>query len=290
MINDIKTTGSKMRVGNKDAKVQRMLYDKVIVPTLTYNLELVTHMSKAEYKEIEKLQGKALRQLYNVPSSTPYWGMLAELGVKPMEYVIHYKRLMVYHNILHSNESRIVRKIVADQKTYDMRKCLYEDVMKGAEKLKIDMSTVDIETIKKSQLKRLIKYKMQRLVEEDFKTTALKMSKLRFLIGKPFQQSNYTDKCEMKDVTELMMVRLNMIQVCDNYGQKVSCMMCNDDKPDTTEHLMVCTKLKEIIRWQPVWDIKSMNDIDERKTAKYIRKAMEIRTQNRRQQINSTCS
>ena len=77
-----------------------MLYEKVVLSTITYNIESTTNMTNKEIEELEMIQGKMLRKLYNVPPSTPYWGLLIELGMKPIEYKIHYKRLMLYHNII----------------------------------------------------------------------------------------------------------------------------------------------------------------------------------------------
>ena len=75
--------GDKIRVGRHDGRIQKMLYEKVVLPTITYNMESTTNK---EIEDIEMIQGKMLRKIYNVPSSTPYWGLLIELGMKPIEW------------------------------------------------------------------------------------------------------------------------------------------------------------------------------------------------------------
>ena len=75
MVNEIKRAGHESVVGSTEAMVQSMLYEKIIVPTLTGNMELTTNMSSREYKELEKLQSKAIQMLYGIcgkPQSTPY--------------------------------------------------------------------------------------------------------------------------------------------------------------------------------------------------------------------------
>ena len=57
------------------------------------------------------------------PISTLYWGMPIELGVTPLKYIINYKRLMVYHNLIHSSDKRITKQIVDQQKKYKIAKC-----------------------------------------------------------------------------------------------------------------------------------------------------------------------
>ena len=45
-------------------------YEKVVLPTITYNMESTTNMTNKDMEEMEKIQGKMLRKIYNVPPST----------------------------------------------------------------------------------------------------------------------------------------------------------------------------------------------------------------------------
>ena len=89
-----------------------MLYKRVIVPTLTYNIETASNFRESDFKRLEKMQGKCLRRICKMPESTPYWGILIELGVVQIEYEVHQKRLMLYHNIVNSSDERIIKQIV----------------------------------------------------------------------------------------------------------------------------------------------------------------------------------
>ena len=62
-----------------------------------------------EMEEMEMIQGKILWKIYNIPPSTPYWGLLIELGMKPIEYRIHSKRLMLHHNIINTKTKILSR-------------------------------------------------------------------------------------------------------------------------------------------------------------------------------------
>ena len=75
-----------------------------MLPTITYNMEYTTNMTNKE--------GKILLKIYNVPPSTTYCGLLIELGMmgmKPISYIIHSKRLMLYHNIINTKTKRLSR-------------------------------------------------------------------------------------------------------------------------------------------------------------------------------------
>ena len=78
----------------------------------------ISNLRKADFIRLEKMQGKCLRRICGLPESTPYWGMMLELGVKPLEYEVHHKRLMLYHNIMNSNHERIARQIIQQQQAY----------------------------------------------------------------------------------------------------------------------------------------------------------------------------
>ena len=89
--------GDKIRVGRHDGRIQKMLYEKVVLPTIAYNMESTIKMTNKEMEEMEMIQGKMLRKIYNVPPLTQNWWLLIELGMKPIEYniyiyIIHSKR------------------------------------------------------------------------------------------------------------------------------------------------------------------------------------------------------
>ena len=110
--------GYKTRVGRHDGRIQKMLHEKVVLPTITYNMESTTNMTYKEMEDMEIIQGKMSRKIYKVPPSAPYWGLLIELGMRPIEYIIHYKRLMLYHNT--KNKKILCKDIIEQQMIYQI--------------------------------------------------------------------------------------------------------------------------------------------------------------------------
>ena len=84
MVREIKIMGDKIRVGRHDDRIQKMLHEKVVLSTITYNMESTINMTNKEMEDMEMIQGNMLWKIYNVPPSTPYWGLLIELGMKPI--------------------------------------------------------------------------------------------------------------------------------------------------------------------------------------------------------------
>ena len=76
--------GDKAGVGRHDGRIQKVLYEKAVLPIIIYNMESTTNMTNKDMEDMEMIQGKMLRKIYNVPPSSPYWGLLIELGMKPI--------------------------------------------------------------------------------------------------------------------------------------------------------------------------------------------------------------
>ena len=70
MVSEIQLMGDKIRVGRHDGRIQKMFYKKVVLPTITYNMESTTNMTNKEMEDMEMIQGKMLLKIYNVPPST----------------------------------------------------------------------------------------------------------------------------------------------------------------------------------------------------------------------------
>ena len=69
-------------------------------------------------KRLERFGGsnyEVLRKTFEQKRNTPYWGIIAETGIWPYMYEVTYKRLMLFHHLVHSEEKRVARKIVISQ-------------------------------------------------------------------------------------------------------------------------------------------------------------------------------
>ena len=68
-------------------------------------------LSKAEIQQLEKIQGEALRRIFNLSIATPYIGLIIETGVWPTEQRINYSSLMLHH-IINSSKDRLAKQII----------------------------------------------------------------------------------------------------------------------------------------------------------------------------------
>ena len=63
---------------------------------LTYGMEVCANIRSVEIREIEKIQGKALKRIFQLPVSTTYTGIIMETGIWPAEQKFQYATMMQY--------------------------------------------------------------------------------------------------------------------------------------------------------------------------------------------------
>ena len=67
---EISAVGAKHQTGKEEIKVNFKLYETCIMPALLYGLEAWGKIDKDEMNEIEKIQGRALKVIFNLSMST----------------------------------------------------------------------------------------------------------------------------------------------------------------------------------------------------------------------------
>ena len=72
---------------------------------LTYGMEAWVNIRSVEMRQIEKIQGKALKGIIQLPGSTAYTGIIMETGIWPAGQKIKYATMMLYHDIKNSDDN-----------------------------------------------------------------------------------------------------------------------------------------------------------------------------------------
>ena len=108
-------------------------------------------ISNTEIVSLEKVQGKILCNLLEIPRTSPYWGILHETGIWTIRWRLVYRQLMLFHSIMQSDDKRMAKGVVRQQKGEDGS--FYEDTMKKASEL----GMIDVQSMEKSELKKMIK-------------------------------------------------------------------------------------------------------------------------------------
>ena len=130
---------SETKVGKYSTILKLELYEKVICPSLHYNVQAWHKISENAIQKLEKRQGSILKRLLHIPSSTKTRGVLYETGIWPVKEKIVYKKIMLLHNILQSDHKRIIKKIVLTQDKYQMPGSWLTNLKEEARKYEINV-------------------------------------------------------------------------------------------------------------------------------------------------------
>ena len=255
------------------------LLGTVIMPSVTISIETWPQFSTREMKDLESLQAQALKRIFTMPKTTPYIGMLMETGVPPMQARIAYKKLMFYHNIINSDDRRIARKIMEAQMNDPRKGTWVYNLRSIAERYSIDITLV--RALRKEKWKKMVKEAVRKGTEEELKKKARTMTKMRTVREGDYTMKEYLKVLSSKEASDVMKIRLHMIQTAKNYqgdDKSRDCPMCQQEE-DTTEHLFECTTLRA---YQQIWnarfsDIMSNCRQDLIRTVKYVQAVQEVR-------------
>ena len=155
IVGEVKNIGERRKVGRMDCSVRLMLWERVVVPTMLFNLETWTYWRESDWEELEKMQGSGLRELLQVPRITPYWGLLIETGMWPMKQRVECRKLMWLKEIMEKDEESVVRKLIVEQKELEIENGWYAEMKKLGHEYGIEVEGVDEMT--KSGWKRMVK-------------------------------------------------------------------------------------------------------------------------------------
>ena len=141
------------KIGKYEIEGKKLIYEQTAECSVFYNVEVWTNFRQSDKDKMESIQGKLLKGLFGLPKTTPYWGLLFELDVMPILYKITYKRVMLYHNIVNSEDEREIKHVVHEQEVSGYENCWFGNLKK--EGMEIDVM------VKEEEVKREEKVNME---------------------------------------------------------------------------------------------------------------------------------
>ena len=149
---EIDAIGAKNLVGKEKLRFKLKLFDTCLMTALTYGMAAWANKRSVKIREIEKIRGKALKRIFQLPVSTTYTGIIMKAGIWPAEQKIQYATMMLYHNIKNSDDNRKFKQAVEEQDQNQFKNTFYSKVQKIAKDPQIDIS--DITSTSESKCKK----------------------------------------------------------------------------------------------------------------------------------------
>ena len=217
--------------------VAEKLIKTTLLPILTYGTETWPKMSKREEQEMEKIQKDALYQIYGMKRSTPYEAFLSEIGVLTINNQIKIKKLMLFFDLKHSDDSRIAKQILLEQERKESESSWWGQIQEITNEFEIEGRNVNDQT--RSEWKREVTKRISERMNEQMKECT--KTKSRFL--KTWGRKGYITKLRVDEAKRVLETRLNMLPIAENFKgtndiTTTRCEKCNEKL--TTEHIFEC--------------------------------------------------
>ena len=100
---------------------------------------------------------------------------------------------MLYHNIINSSKDRLVKQIIQEQRAQYHQNAFYEKVRTIVKELNINLEAAV--TMKKSEWKRIIKYKVQNKIQKRVEKEMENKTKLRTVREDKWERKEYIATC-----------------------------------------------------------------------------------------------
>ena len=268
MITSLKAIANDKNMGRLSTQARLELIETVIIPSLIYNAEAYT---KIEINELEAIQGRIIRDILEIPRTTPYLALLLETGMLTMEAQLDYKKSMLYHNIINSDETRIIKIIIMEQRNFARKGTWYHGITLILKKYGV---TDNPECVNKSKWKKTVKECIRRKTEESIKDKCKEQSKSRSVRNDSYEMKEYMKETTIKEMKEIVKTRVHMTNIPCNYkkGNDVQCWLCGKHDDIQTEHYFNCEKTEYLrSKWNTnEGDMTSKNTRNLIKASKFL--------------------
>ena len=250
-------------LGRYFTEARLTIYEKTVVPTMTFNMECWTKIEEKEIEKLEQIQGKILKTLLHFPLSTPTLGVLKETGIWPIREQITYQRLMLYQNVITSEEERLGKIVVKEQQKGGVN--WYSETDKLARRVKIELKWA--EELRKDVWKKIVKQRILEKIEKETEEKERQSKKMRHQIGQKYERKGYLRQVGVEEAGELVKRRLEMMDIGNNLGKDRRCQ-CGEK--ETTEHLIACKERMKKTEIAKEWLQETENLEIMRRVNKYI--------------------
>ena len=195
---------------------------------LLYGLEAWGKIDKSEMNEIEKIQGRALKRIFNLSISTSYMDLIMETGTWPASRQrTQYSTMMLYHNTMNSDHKRVARKILAKQTKSNQKNTMISKVKQIAQEMGVKIKYV--ENMSKSKWKKQVKEKIGKPIEKRTKQEMTNKTKARKIVQERWDRKTCLQECHSDTTRDVIKIKMHMWQVNCNYNRDntdTKCPLC----------------------------------------------------------------
>ena len=185
-------------------------------------------LTASDVKEFEDLDLTLLRQVFQVPVSTPKEAFFLELGILPIGILIKARRIIYFHYLVKTNESEMLKKFFLTQWYQPCEGDWTETVKQNLEEFNIPCNFESIKSKSREAFKRLVRirakeYALLELTRKQEKHS--KMDNLHYPELKP-QEYLTSANTRIEIVRNIFRYRVRMAPFGENFRGGEDHVMC----------------------------------------------------------------
>ena len=226
------------------------LRQAMLINGCLFNSEAWHGVSESDLKILEKVDESLLRGILKSHSKIPLEALYLETGSLPIQFILASRRLMYLHSILQRSTEELVRKVYDVQKEDSSPGDFVQLVSEDKAMINLSMSDVEIERLKKTKFKSIVRNKIKHAAYKSLNAQKEKHSKMSGLVYKKLEKAEYLGNplFNSESVTLLLALRTRTVRGIKNdfrgmFPDNLCPLSC--DSPDTLQHVLECVELQQ---------------------------------------------
>ena len=227
-----------------------MLRQSMLLNGILCNSEVLYGLNKDHVETLESVDRFFWRKIFQCPISTPMEIFYMETHTTPVRFILMSRRLMYYWNILHMDESELVKRFYSAQKMSSCKNDWVLQIREDLNQCKIEKSEEEIKKMTKYSFKKLVQKKIAEASKEFLLTLRNDPSRSKSKNIWPSDEMKQYLKTNLLTTEEkllLFSMKSRMLELKCNYKSKyknnMNCVLCKKNVEESGSHLLECDEL-----------------------------------------------
>ena len=205
------------------------------------------NIKEAEYKALESIEESVLVKALKTKISCPKHLLYLEVGLVPARYQVQRQILNFLQYVLQQPKSSLLNRMFQVMLQNPQKGDWASNAVCLVEQFELNLNLQDIQVMKPSIFKNLVKKKMTEIAFRDLKKTQIEKKKGRFINYSCLTMADYLlpeANLTNEEKIYLFAIRTEMNDNPCNYGEKILCDMgCQEEMNNS--HILSCQKINE---------------------------------------------
>ena len=261
---------NEVTIGFFRIEILLILYRSVFVQSMIFNSEAWTRLSAANITSLQTAQLKCLKRIMRTASSTPNCFLYLELGVLPIQYEIHKRKLRFLYHILSLPSSDPVHEMYNELKKYPYARNWSSEIQELLSTYNLPTNELEILKVSMETWKSTVKKAVNEVALKVLIAEAKTKKKLAHIcMPTNLEMQKYLSSYSSDVATVIFKLRGRSVNCLSNRGSDDMCRLCGCTK-ETQEHAINCSEIADGGQYMDLRDIYGDVNVDDPKVREIV--------------------